>query len=59
MLHHLVGLPVAQVAAETGAPEGTMKARLHRGRAALAEIIGPLDAPADDPAVREAHGREH
>jgi RNA polymerase sigma-70 factor (ECF subfamily) len=47
VLHHLVGLPVAQVAAETGAPEGTVKARLHRGRTALAEIIGPLDAPPD------------
>jgi RNA polymerase sigma-70 factor (ECF subfamily) len=40
VLHHLVGLPVAEVAAETGAPEGTVKARLSRGRKALAELLG-------------------
>ena len=43
VLHHLVGLSVAQVAVETGVPEGTVKARLHRGRAALAQVIGPLE----------------
>jgi RNA polymerase sigma-70 factor (ECF subfamily) len=40
VLHHLVGLPVAEVAAETGAPVGTVKARLSRGRKALAELLG-------------------
>lgn len=40
VLHHLADLPVAQVAAETGAPVGTVKARLSRGRAALAEHLG-------------------
>ena len=40
VLHHLADLPVAQVAAETGAPVGTVKARLSRGRAALAELLG-------------------
>jgi RNA polymerase sigma-70 factor (sigma-E family) len=35
-LHYLLGLPVADVARETGVPVGTVKARLHRGRAALA-----------------------
>lgn len=39
VLHHLVGLPVAEVAAETGAPEGTVKARLARGRRALADLL--------------------
>jgi RNA polymerase sigma-70 factor (ECF subfamily) len=39
VLHHLVGLSVAEVAAETGAPEGTVKARLSRGRSALAELL--------------------
>jgi RNA polymerase sigma-70 factor (ECF subfamily) len=39
VLHHLAGLSVTEVAHETGAPEGTVKARLSRGRAALAELL--------------------
>lgn len=39
MLHHLVGLSVADVAAETGVAEGTVKARLSRGRRALARLL--------------------
>lgn len=39
VLHHIAGLPVQQVAAETGVPEGTVKARLSRGRAALAVLL--------------------
>ena len=41
VLHHLVGLPVDQVAAELGVPSGTVKARLSRGRTALARHLGP------------------
>ncbi|WP_169789863.1 sigma factor-like helix-turn-helix DNA-binding protein [Actinoplanes subtropicus] len=33
VLHHLADLPVAEVAATLGVPEGTVKARLARGRA--------------------------
>jgi RNA polymerase sigma-70 factor (ECF subfamily) len=43
VLHHVVGLSVQEVADETGAPTGTVKARLSRGRAALAAAL------ADDP----------
>lgn len=39
VLHHLADLPVHAVAAETGAPDGTVKARLSRGRAALAVLL--------------------
>lgn len=39
VLHYLGGLSVAEVAHETGSPEGTVKARLSRGRAALAELL--------------------
>ena len=39
VLHHLGGLSVAEIAHETAAPEGTVKARLSRGRAALAELL--------------------
>lgn len=39
VLHHLCDLSVEQVASETGAPVGTVKARLARGRAALARVL--------------------
>lgn len=39
VLHHLVGLPVADVARETGVAVGTVKARLSRGRRALAVLL--------------------
>ncbi|WP_205471420.1 RNA polymerase sigma factor [Nocardioides sp. SYSU D00038] len=39
VLHHIADLPVAEVARETGSPEGTVKARLSRGRAALAALL--------------------
>ena len=39
VLHHLADLPVHQVAREVGVPEGTIKARLSRGRAALAALL--------------------
>ncbi|MFI1029576.1 SigE family RNA polymerase sigma factor [Streptomyces sp. NPDC020951] len=39
VLHHLCDLSVEQVASETGAPVGTVKARLSRGRAALARHL--------------------
>lgn len=38
-LYHLVGLTVVDVARETGVPVGTTKARLARGRAALARLL--------------------
>ena len=39
VLHHLGDLSVAEIAREEGTPEGTIKARLSRGRAALAELL--------------------
>ena len=43
VLHHLAGFPVAEIASIERCPEGTVKARLSRGRAALAQLLG------DDP----------
>ena len=40
VLHHLCDMGVNDIAAEIGAPAGTVKARLARGRAALARIMG-------------------
>jgi len=44
VLHHLAGLSVEQVAREMGCPAGTVKARLARGRQALARQLS--DRPA-------------
>ncbi|NUT35132.1 MAG: SigE family RNA polymerase sigma factor, partial [Hamadaea sp.] len=38
-LHYLLDLPIAQIAAETGVPEGTVKSWLSRGRAGLADAL--------------------
>ncbi|MFG2044803.1 sigma-70 family RNA polymerase sigma factor [Dactylosporangium sp. NPDC048998] len=40
VLHHLLDLPVAAVAAELGVAEGTVKSRLSRARATLAALLG-------------------
>lgn len=39
-LHYLADLPVAEVAETLGVPIGTVKARLSRGRTALAAVLG-------------------
>lgn len=39
VLHHLCDLSVAEIADETGAPTGTVKARLSRGRATLGQLL--------------------
>jgi RNA polymerase sigma-70 factor, ECF subfamily len=39
VLHHIADLPIHQIAAEIGVPEGTIKARLSRGRTALAALL--------------------
>jgi RNA polymerase sigma-70 factor, ECF subfamily len=39
VLHHLCDLSLADIAVETGVPVGTVKARLSRGRAALAALL--------------------
>jgi RNA polymerase sigma-70 factor (ECF subfamily) len=38
-LHHLADLPVDEVARAVGAPVGTVKARLSRGRSALVDLM--------------------
>jgi RNA polymerase sigma-70 factor (ECF subfamily) len=41
VLHYLVDLPVQQVAAELGLPQGTVATQLARGRRMLAQRLGP------------------
>jgi RNA polymerase sigma-70 factor (ECF subfamily) len=49
VLHHLVGLPVAEVAHELRLPVGTVKTRLARGRRALAGrlALDPEEVPSN------------
>ncbi|MEU5938369.1 SigE family RNA polymerase sigma factor [Micromonospora sp. NPDC047548] len=42
-LYYLLGMPVAEVARQTEAPVGTVKARLSRGRTALAGLLAVSD----------------
>jgi RNA polymerase sigma-70 factor (ECF subfamily) len=48
VLHHLVGLPVKEIAEETGDSVSAVKVRLSRGRQALASLLEPVE-------VREDH----
>jgi RNA polymerase sigma-70 factor, ECF subfamily len=45
VLYHLADLTVEQIAAEAGVRPGTVKARLARGRAALAPYLRETTAP--------------
>lgn len=45
-MHHLADLPVHEIASALGVPSGTVKARLSRGRAALAQLLeDPSEVP--------------
>lgn len=57
VLHHIADLPVHAVAAEVGVPEGTIKARLSRGRTALAALLS--DQPHDPPHSGLQEGASH
>jgi RNA polymerase sigma-70 factor (ECF subfamily) len=48
VLHHVCDLPVRDVAREVGVPEGTVKARLSRGRTALAALLSDDSPPSSD-----------
>ena len=43
VMHHMLGYPVAEVAAELRVPVGTVKARLSRGRTALAPLLTDVE----------------
>lgn len=56
VLYHLCDLTIEQIARETSAPAGTVKARLARGRAALTPHLqdDPVSVPANAQEVRSA-----
>jgi RNA polymerase sigma-70 factor (ECF subfamily) len=54
VLHHLVGLSVEEISREVGAPTGTVKARLARGRRAVAKHLGDPEATVAGAVTRHA-----
>ncbi|MBQ0988031.1 sigma-70 family RNA polymerase sigma factor [Streptomyces sp. F63] len=54
VLHHLLDLPVREVAEELGVPEATVKTRLARGRRRLSDILEDRDACWEE----VGHGRQ-
>jgi RNA polymerase sigma-70 factor (ECF subfamily) len=48
VLHHLAGMSVGEVATQMGAPEGTVKSLLARGRAALARELETTEEVGSD-----------
>ena len=59
VLYHLVDLSIEQISQEVGAPSGTVKARLARGRKALAPLVSEQhDEPAQAVEPVESAARE-
>ncbi len=54
VMHHLADLSVREIAAELSVPEGTVKARLSRGRAALKTLLEDGSGPGFAPPRTEA-----
>jgi RNA polymerase sigma-70 factor (ECF subfamily) len=46
-LHYFADLPVADIAAELGVPEGTVKTRLKRARDAMGALMAPDSEPTE------------
>jgi RNA polymerase sigma-70 factor (ECF subfamily) len=52
VLRDLVGLDYAEIGEVLGVPAGTVRSRISRGRAALADVLGNPVAPPDRPRTR-------
>jgi RNA polymerase sigma-70 factor (ECF subfamily) len=48
-LRDLVGMDYAEIAAVLGIPPGTVRSRISRGRAALADLLGNRETPSEHP----------
>jgi RNA polymerase sigma-70 factor (ECF subfamily) len=46
-LRDLVGMDYAEIGDVLGIPPGTVRSRIARGRAALADLLGNREAPSD------------
>ena len=48
-LRDLVGMDYAEIAEVLGIPPGTVRSRISRGRAALADLLGNRETPSEHP----------
>ena len=48
-LRDLVGMDYAEIGDVLGIPPGTVRSRISRGRAALADLLGNREAPSEHP----------
>ncbi|MHC5011687.1 MAG: RNA polymerase sigma factor, partial [Planctomycetota bacterium] len=48
VLHYIQGLPLDAISEITGAPVPTVKTHLHRGRAALRDLLAPPETSGDE-----------
>ena len=51
VLRDLVGMDYAEIAEVLGIPPGTVRSRIARGRAALADLLGNREAPSEHPTL--------
>ncbi|WP_344240741.1 RNA polymerase sigma factor [Kribbella hippodromi] len=58
VLHHIVDLPVREIAVQLRVAEGTVKARLSRGRSRLAPLVHEFADDADDATAEGADDAE-
>jgi RNA polymerase sigma-70 factor (sigma-E family) len=59
VLHYLADLTVEQIAASLGVAPGTVKSRLHRARARLAELLDPTEPGAMATGSRRTQEENH
>jgi RNA polymerase sigma-70 factor (ECF subfamily) len=58
VMHDVQGVPYEEIAEALGAPVGTVKSRLHRGRVALARLLGPGRADGEHPGGSDPSNQE-
>lgn len=52
-LRDLVGMDYAEISEVLGIPPGTVRSRISRGRAALADLLGNRETPSEHPTARD------
>ena len=59
VLHHVVGVPLADIALDLDLPVGTVKSIVSRSRSRLRHRLDDAASAADPPADRDPTGSDH